>query len=93
MAKVDQTELDEILKRQGWTLQTALDMVYIRTGAALKAKSISKMLRSYGCLSEPLTALFRLVDRHATATRELELARGQVSALLGEINQLKAART
>lgn len=90
MAKLGQTELDEILKRQGWTLQTALDMVYIRTGAVLKAKSLSKMLLDYGALSEPLSALVRLADRHATAMRELELSRAQCSALIGEVNAYRA---
>lgn len=90
MAKMDEDELQEILKANGLTVQTALDLIWLRTGAVIKARNVSKGLRDYGHLSETLTALFRLVCQHVRAVRELELARGQVSALIGELNQLKA---
>lgn len=90
MAKMNATEFHQLLTENAMTVQLALDLVWLRTGAVINARNVTKSLQDYGRLSETLTALFRLLCHHIIAIRELELKRAQVSALIGEINQLRA---
>lgn len=93
---MDAGALQAALAREGMTLQAALNVVNLRTGATLSAKNISKALQQQGKLSAPLTAMFGLLFLNIEQARRIEneiklqsFAAARQAALIAEINQLK----
>ena len=93
---MDAGALQAALTREGMTLQAALNVVNLRTGAILSAKNISKSIQQQGKLSAPLSAMFGLLFLNIEQARRIEhetklqdFAAARQAALIAEINQLK----
>ena len=64
MARMSKEEPSRELHTNGWSLAGACEIIFMKTGAIIRAKSIQNLLDKEGRLSNTLTALFRFLFNH-----------------------------
>lgn len=59
--RMTETEFQSQCHKHCMSMTKACDLVFIRTSAIIKPVNIRKSFRDYGFLSEPMSAMFRLL--------------------------------